>query len=95
MITREEFLQNSYTISHFFDDKTKRMVCFSDDVQKAMKEYTEEAIKADRINLLNHVICYETNELNFNSAEDENGNLSNLWSIDRESLLSAPNIELL
>ena len=84
MITREEFLQNSYTISHFFDDKTKRMVCFSDDVQKAMKEYTEEAIKADRINLLEHAEIYF----------DEGTNLENVH-IDKNSIINAPNIELL
>jgi hypothetical protein len=34
--TAEEFLQDSFTISHFYNDKYNRMSCFSDDVQEAM-----------------------------------------------------------
>ena len=48
--TAEEFLQDSFTISHFYNDKYNRMSCFSDDVQKAMIEFAklhvEEALKA-------------------------------------------------
>ncbi len=35
-MTTEDFLQDSFEISHFYDDKTDRMVCFDDDVKKAM-----------------------------------------------------------
>ena len=48
--TAEDFLQDSFTISHFYNDKYNRMSCFSDDVQKAMIEFAklhvEEALKA-------------------------------------------------
>jgi hypothetical protein len=30
--TAEDFLQDHHQISHFYDDKTNNMVCFSDDV---------------------------------------------------------------
>jgi len=47
--TAEEFLQDHHQISHFYDDKTNNMVCFSDDVQKAMIEFAkfhvQEALK--------------------------------------------------
>ena len=47
--TAEEFLQDSFTISHFYNDKYNRMSCFSDDVQKAMIEFAklhvEQALK--------------------------------------------------
>lgn len=39
-MTAEDFLQDSLTISHFYNDKYDKMCCFSSDVQKVMKEYT-------------------------------------------------------
>lgn len=39
--TAEEFLQDHLEISHFYDDKTNQMVCFSSDVQKAMIEFAK------------------------------------------------------
>jgi hypothetical protein len=46
----EKFLQDSFTISHFYSDKYNKMMCFSDDVQKAMVEFAkikvEEALNA-------------------------------------------------
>ena len=48
--TAEDFLQDHLEISHFYDDKTENMVCYSDDVQKAMIEFAklhvEQALKA-------------------------------------------------
>lgn len=44
--TTEEFLQNHLQISHFYDDKTDRMVCFSDDVQQAMIEFAKMHVQA-------------------------------------------------
>jgi hypothetical protein len=44
--TAEEFLQDHLQISHFYDDKTDRMVCFSDDVQKAMIEFAKLHVEA-------------------------------------------------
>ena len=42
----EDFLQDSFTISHFYDDKTDRMVCFADDVKKAMIEFARLHVRA-------------------------------------------------
>jgi hypothetical protein len=44
--TAEEFLQDSFTISHFYNDKYNRMSCFSDDVQKAMIEFAKLHVEA-------------------------------------------------
>lgn len=41
VMTPDEFLQDHPQISHFFDDKTGQMVCFSSDVEKAMIEYAK------------------------------------------------------
>lgn len=46
----EEFLQNSLTISHFYNDEYDRMMCYSNDVENAMiqfaKFHVEQAEKA-------------------------------------------------
>jgi len=39
--TSEEFLQNHLQISHFYDDKTNQMVCYSDEVQQVMVEFAK------------------------------------------------------
>lgn len=39
--TPEDFLSNHLEISHFYHDKTNQMVCFADDVQKAMTEFAQ------------------------------------------------------
>lgn len=39
--TPDEFLQMHHQISHFYDDKSGRMVCYSDDVEKVMLEYAK------------------------------------------------------
>jgi hypothetical protein len=44
--TAEDFLQDHHQISHFYDDKTDRMVCFSSDVQKAMIEFAKLHVEA-------------------------------------------------
>ena len=44
--TAEEFLQDSFTISHFYNDQYNRMSCFSDDVQKAMIEFAKIHVEA-------------------------------------------------
>lgn len=43
--TAEDFLQDHLEISHFYDDKTQNMVCYSDDVQKAMIEFAKMHVK--------------------------------------------------
>lgn len=42
--TAEEFLQDSITISHFYNDRYEQMMCFSDDVQKAMIEFARKHV---------------------------------------------------
>jgi hypothetical protein len=44
--TAEDFLQDSFTISHFYNDKYNRMSCFSDDVQEAMIGFAKLHIQA-------------------------------------------------
>lgn len=49
-MTAEEFLNQHHTISHFYSDKEEKMICYSEDVQKAMidfaKHHVQEALKA-------------------------------------------------
>ena len=42
----EDFLQDHLQISHFYDDKTENMVCYSADVQKAMIEFAKLHVEA-------------------------------------------------
>lgn len=42
----EEFLQDHLQISHFYDDKTENMVCYSSDVQQAMIEFAKLHVEA-------------------------------------------------
>ena len=44
--TAEGFLQGHHQISHFYDDKTNQMVCFSSDMQKAMIEFAKLHVEA-------------------------------------------------
>jgi len=44
-MTTEDFLQEHNEISHFFEESTQRMVCFDDDVKKAMIEFTKLHVK--------------------------------------------------
>lgn len=44
--TAEDFLQEHPQISHFYDDKTNQMVCFSADVQKALIEFAKLHVEA-------------------------------------------------
>jgi hypothetical protein len=39
--TAEDFLQEHSKISHFYDDKTNQMVCFSADVQQALIDFAK------------------------------------------------------
>jgi hypothetical protein len=41
ILTAEDFIQEHLEISHFYDDKTNRMVCFSEDVQQVMIEFAK------------------------------------------------------
>jgi len=46
ILTAEDFLQDHLEISHFYDDKAENMVCYSDDVQKAMIEFAKLHVEA-------------------------------------------------
>ena len=55
--TAEDFLQDHLEISHFYDDKTQNMVCYSDDVQKAMIEFARIHVKAALKEALESIPC--------------------------------------
>ena len=55
--TAEEFLQDHHQISHFYDDKTNNMVCFSDDVQKAMIEFAKLHVETALKEALESIPC--------------------------------------
>ena len=40
-MTAEEFLQFHLEISYFYDDKTEKVVCYSDEVEQAMVEFAK------------------------------------------------------
>ncbi len=44
--TAEEFLENHLEISYFYDDKSGAMVCYADDMQKAMIEFARLHVQA-------------------------------------------------
>jgi hypothetical protein len=44
--TAEEFLQYHLEISYFYDDKTEKVVCYSDEVQQAMIEFAKLHVEA-------------------------------------------------
>ena len=66
--TVEEFLQDSFTISHFYDDKTDRMVCFADDVKKAMIEFAKLHVQAAVIAICDNA-CVATEGRGFAAVE--------------------------
>lgn len=44
--TTEDFLKFHTEISYFFDEKTEQMVCYADEVKKAMVEFAQIHVKA-------------------------------------------------
>lgn len=79
--TAEEFLQDHHQISHFYDDKTNNMVCFSDDVQKAMIEFAKLHLEAQQKAILKNA---KTRLVNFWGGEviDKNSIL-NSYPLDK------------
>jgi hypothetical protein len=69
MKTVEEFLQNHLQISHFYDDKTNQMVCYSDEVQQAMVEFAKLHCEAQLKAILENVKVRE-DELNPSNTEE-------------------------
>lgn len=57
ILTAEEFLQNHHQISHFYNDETDKMCCFSDDMQKAMIEFAKLHVKAALKEALESIPC--------------------------------------
>ena len=75
MITAEELLK-----------AFKPSIGYDKDIEEAIKEYAKEAIKADMINLIEHV---KVKQKTFFSG------MPPAWQIDKDSIINAPNIELL
>jgi hypothetical protein len=83
--TAEDFLQDHHQISHFYDDKTNNMVCFSDDVQKAMIEFAKLHLKAQEEAILQNVTT--TNEPHWSGEQEDD------VSVDIDSILNAYPLE--
>ena len=64
--------------------EVNRGLLYHHDIKKAMIAYAQEAIKADRENVYKHADVYF----------DEGTNLENVH-VDKNSIINAPNIELL
>ena len=79
-MTAEEFLQGSITISHFYNDRYEQMMCFSDDVQKAMKEYAR-------------LKCQELLEIVAEKAEITKSVNFGWEKVDKGSILSAVDLD--
>ena len=87
MITAEEFIRQ-YIRDIGGRDYTHEIIDVEDAIE-ALKEFSKEAIKADRINLLEHIKHIDIGSVN------EDGNYCPFYIVDKDSLLNAPNIELL
>jgi len=80
--TAEDFLQEHSKISHFYDDKTNQMVCFSADVQKALIEFAKLHVKA----------ALETASKKAKTKNEWEGNTGSEYCdtvVDRESIINA------
>ena len=80
MITAEEWFKREYGAKDITEITLNGIVIIRD-----MKEFAKEAIKADRINLLNHAKVF--------ISEHYQGGLTPI--VDKDSIINAPNIELL
>jgi len=78
--TAEEFLQNHLEISHFYDDKTNQMVCFSADVEKAMIEFAIEQLRYvyKELFITNRKFWIEQQEVVLNKIQELEQKLSEL-----------------
>lgn len=87
MKTIEEFLRNIFSEANWDYGELEE---FDSDITDTIKEKTklfiQEAIKADRINLLEHVTATLYRSENDERLDDA--------VVDEDSLLNAPNIEL-
>ena len=84
MITVEEVLKLNTTTNPEENWERNGKFELTNYVQ-AMKEYAKEAIKADRLNLLNHA------DVNYYVNDDGD----NVFIVDQKTIISAPNIKLL
>ena len=81
ILTAEDFLQEHLEISHFYDDKTNRMVCFSEDVQQVMIEFA-------RLHVQNALeSASEKVETNYYYVEDD--------PVDKESIINSYPLDLI
>jgi uncharacterized protein YjbI with pentapeptide repeats len=79
--TAEDFLQDHHQISHFYDDKTNNMVCFSDDVQKAMIEFAKLHLEAQKKAILKNA---KLKKVNFwGGTEIDKNSILNSYPLDK------------
>ena len=84
--TAEDFLQEHPQISHFYDDKTNQMVCFSADVQKALIEFAKRHCQAQQEAILENVKTKQKKKINQGSSGSEY-HYSTI--IDKNSIINA------
>lgn len=91
-MTTEDFLQEHLEISHFYSDIYEETVCFSKDVQKAMKEYTK--LKCQELLLLvaEKVRIIEDGDVD-NPYEEYFLDLGGSLRVDKDSILNAVDLE--
>lgn len=82
--TAEEFLQNHHQISHFYNDETDKMCCFSDDVHKAMIEFAKLHVKAALEKAAENATVTPIDH-----EEISEGSFRPIWGVDENSILEA------
>ena len=97
-MTAEDFLQEHLEISHFFSDAYEETVCFSKDVQKAMKEYTK--LKCQELLLLvaekatiRHTFTSAIDGKTIHSYDKIFSTENSMFTIDKDSILNAVDLE--
>lgn len=70
-MTAEDFLQQHSKISHYYDEKTERMVCFDDDVKRAMIDFAKFHVKA-ALKAADEAVENEISEGEWNYIDDKN-----------------------
>lgn len=97
MITAEEFIRQ-YIRDIGGRDYTHEIIDVEDAIE-ALKEFAKEAIKEDRVNIAKYAEIKNKSQYHECSNDEhtiyhENGDL-HTFSIDENSIINAPNIELL
>lgn len=87
--TAEEILilhSENFRLAYVNSEHSERALVKADDALKAMREYARDAIKADRKNVCKHAKIRSVYHSAFGTHEN---------SLDKDSIINAPNIELL